>query len=205
MPYTDPTLAWLEILYRRESVARPGGADAVPAGPAAPAPVRAPSSADPADTGLAPASSAPASPAPADLTLDDELQRRLGQVVFSTLCEKLGRPKLTPILGRAEAEILTADHLRAARALLNWSMSDLALESGLSVSTIKRAETLPQDVTRRSYRLMVETLQGGGIRFLTLDDGTVAVAKGGQVGTGSLGPLRKANAAHPAPEPGRPL
>ncbi|KQP40834.1 hypothetical protein ASF49_19245 [Methylobacterium sp. Leaf104] len=161
MPYTEPTLAWLENLNRRELVAPQAYAKDAAAGPIG---TRMPA-VDVVPPGL-----------------EDELQKRLGQVVFSTLCEKLGRPnvvptEMVPTESDAEADGLTADHLRAARALLNWSMSDLALKSGLSISTIKRVEVEPQDVTRRSYRLVVETFRLGGIRFLTLDDGTIAVAK----------------------------
>ncbi|MGU3361491.1 helix-turn-helix domain-containing protein [Methylobacterium sp. M6A4_1b] len=157
MPYTEPTLSWLENLNRRERVAPPAYAKDAPTGA----------------IGLRPPT--------VDVVagLEDELQKRLGEVVFSTLCEKLGRPNVVLTEGDAdiEADGLTADHLRAARALLNWSMSDLASKSGLSISTIKRVEVEPQDVTRRSYRLVVETFRMGGIRFLTLDDGTIAVAK----------------------------
>ena len=158
MPCTEPTLAWLENLNRDRTVA----------------PRVFPKGAGPG-TGDAP----PASIAIADPTgLEDELQRRLGQIVFSTLCEELGRSALLSVeRDIAATGSLTPDHLRAARALLNWSMSDLALESGLSISTIKRIELEPQDVARRSYRLVVDTLRVGGIRFVTLDGGTIAVAK----------------------------
>ena len=37
---------------------------------------------------------------------------------------------------------MTSAQLRAARAMLDWSQSDLARESGLSVETIKRLERM---------------------------------------------------------------
>ena len=148
MPHTESTLSWLANLNRRDVAPPQAFADR--------------RSADGAD---------------GSAEFRDELQKRLGQVVFSTLCEKLGRPPLKTIDEACGADTVTPDHLRAARALLNWSMSDLALKSGLSISTIKRIELEPQDVTRRSYRLVVDTLRGGGIRFVTLEGGTIAVAK----------------------------
>jgi hypothetical protein len=158
MPYTEPTLAWLENLNR----ARTGAPQTLTEG-----------------CGPVNGDAQTASLAAADMAgLEDELQKRLGEIVFSTLCEKLGRSALLSVESDiATTGSLTPDHLRAARALLNWSMSDLALESGLSISTIKRIELEPQDVTRRSYRLVVDTLRGGGIRFVALDGGTIAVAK----------------------------
>lgn len=158
MPYTEPTLAWLENINRDRTVAPRAFAEGA---------------------GSATADAQPTSFDTADTTgLEDELQKRLGQIVFSTLCEKLGRSALLSVESDLAATgSLTPDHLRAARALLNWSMSDLALKSGLSISTIKRIELEPQDVTRRSYRLVVDTLRGGGIRFVTLEGGTIAVAK----------------------------
>lgn len=67
-------------------------------------------------------------------------------------------------------------HLRAARALLGWAMSDLARVSGLSLSTIRRLEQNAQSVSVRNHRSAVEALQAGGVRFFALSDGTVALA-----------------------------
>lgn len=68
-------------------------------------------------------------------------------------------------------------HLRAARALLGWAMSDLATVSGLSLSTVRRLEQSTEAVSPRNHRAAVDALRLGGVRFLTLDDGTTALAE----------------------------
>ena len=78
-------------------------------------------------------------------------------------------------------------HLRGARALLGWSMSDLAEVSGLSLSTIRRLEQNVQAVGLRSRRVAVESLEGGGVRFLKLEDGTVALAELADRSAGAAG------------------
>jgi transcriptional regulator with XRE-family HTH domain len=61
--------------------------------------------------------------------------------------------------------------VRAGRALLNWSIEQLSLESGVSSSTIKRVEGggIPIEVVRLAlcntlYDLGVEFIKGG-VRF----------------------------------------
>jgi PAS fold len=68
-------------------------------------------------------------------------------------------------------------HLRAARALLDWSMLDLAQASGLSHSTVRRLEEDSEHRGSRSRLHAVEALRRAGIRFVAMDDGTLAVAK----------------------------
>jgi DNA-binding transcriptional regulator YiaG len=61
----------------------------------------------------------------------------------------------------------TADQLRAARALLRWTMEDLAARSGVSVRTIARcesAEGVPPVGARTLVRL-VRAFQAAGIEF----------------------------------------
>lgn len=70
-----------------------------------------------------------------------------------------------------------SQHLRAARALLGWAMSDLATVSGLSLSTIRRLERSTWAVGPRNHQAAVDALRLGGIRFFTLDDGTTALAE----------------------------
>lgn len=69
-----------------------------------------------------------------------------------------------------------SQHLRAARALLGWAMSDLAVVSGLSLSTIRRLEQSARAVSPRNHRAAVDALRMAGIRFFILDDGTTALA-----------------------------
>lgn len=74
-------------------------------------------------------------------------------------------------------QAVTGNHLRAARALLDWSMMDLAQASGLSHSTVRRLEEDGEHRGSRSRLQAASTLRRAGIRFIPLDDGTLAVAK----------------------------
>lgn len=66
---------------------------------------------------------------------------------------------------------ITSLQIRAARALLNWSMVDLALAAGVSVSTVKRCEDgRSMLVTDSTFGLMRDALEREGVRFLP-DDG----------------------------------
>ncbi|KMO18356.1 hypothetical protein SQ03_10620 [Methylobacterium platani JCM 14648] len=68
-------------------------------------------------------------------------------------------------------------HLRAARGLLDWSMSTLAEAGGLSLSTVRRLEEDAEGQGARSRHRAVTALRQAGIRFIALDDGTLAVAR----------------------------
>jgi hypothetical protein len=72
---------------------------------------------------------------------------------------------------------VTGHHLRAARALLDWSMMDLAQESGLSHSTVRRLEEDSEHLGSRSRLHAVDALRRAGVRFVPIDDGTLAVAR----------------------------
>ncbi|KQT79907.1 hypothetical protein ASG51_04585 [Methylobacterium sp. Leaf465] len=66
-------------------------------------------------------------------------------------------------------------HLRAARALLDWSMTDLARAAGLSLSTVKRMEENVAAIAQRSRHRAVDTLRGFGIRFSLMEGGIIGV------------------------------
>jgi len=66
-------------------------------------------------------------------------------------------------------------HLRAGRALLDWSMTDLAKAGGLSLSTICRLEDDAEALAARSRHRAVAALRAAGIRFTFTDAGTVAL------------------------------
>ena len=69
------------------------------------------------------------------------------------------------------ADIITPGQIRAARALLDWSMVDLANAATVSVSTIKRAEDDgPLYATERSIAAIRDAFETNGVRFLP-DDG----------------------------------
>ncbi|WP_191970008.1 PAS domain-containing protein [Methylobacterium planeticum] len=68
-------------------------------------------------------------------------------------------------------------HLRAARALLDWSMMDFAKASGLSFSTIRRLEENIETAAAHSRRMAIAALRRAGIRFTLMDGSTIAVAR----------------------------
>ncbi|RVU14064.1 PAS domain-containing protein [Methylobacterium oryzihabitans] len=95
------------------------------------------------------------------------------------------RPEVSGTIRRGLEQGIAGRHLRAARALLDWSMADLARASGLSLSTIRRLEDGGEGPAARSRHVAVAALRAAGIGFVLLDDGaTVAVARTGMVATG---------------------
>ena len=64
---------------------------------------------------------------------------------------------------------LSGPLIRGARALLGWSINDLAEASGVSVSTIKRMES--DDRTTRMSRLeaVSRALRDGGVQMKIID------------------------------------
>lgn len=59
--------------------------------------------------------------------------------------------------------------------MLGWAMSDLARASGLSLSTIRRLEHDAQAVSPRNRLTALHALQTGGMRFMALEDGSLAL------------------------------
>lgn len=68
-------------------------------------------------------------------------------------------------------------HLRAARALLDWSMMDLARASGLSFAVVRRLEGSGETAPCPERHRAIEALRQAGIRFSLLEDATIAVGK----------------------------
>lgn len=68
------------------------------------------------------------------------------------------------------AEPLTPAQCRAARALLRWSIDRLAEASGLGINTISRFEQGKVRPTLSNRRRLRETLEAGGLIFLS-DEG----------------------------------
>ncbi|HYG26822.1 MAG TPA: XRE family transcriptional regulator [Caulobacteraceae bacterium] len=66
---------------------------------------------------------------------------------------------------------VTGAQLRAARGLLNMSVSDLSERTGLAINTIRKAEKTngPAQVTSASARLLVTTLESAGVLFIAAD------------------------------------
>ena len=70
----------------------------------------------------------------------------------------------------------TAEQLRAARALLGWSQSDLAKRAGLSLPTVKRVEgDLGIRVSDQARGKLRRALETAGIVFLDENGGGVGV------------------------------
>ena len=87
-------------------------------------------------------------------------------------------PRATSVMtARQAAEAVHGPYVRAARALLGWTLIDLAHASGLSVSTVRRLEQDVCAVSLRNRLTAVDALQTSGIRFLAVEDGTLALAE----------------------------
>ena len=68
--------------------------------------------------------------------------------------------------------LITTSQIRAARALVRWSATDLASESGIGISTIKRLEVM-SGVPTINISTMVAiqaALESAGIEFIGSPD-----------------------------------
>ncbi|KQP00768.1 hypothetical protein ASF32_02620 [Methylobacterium sp. Leaf91] len=89
------------------------------------------------------------------------------------------RPTGRLLLGLEQS--LEAGHIRAARALLDWSMADLSGASGVSLSTIRRLEGCIASVSVANRNQVVGALRNAGIVFSLMGGATIAVSKGRQI------------------------
>ena len=76
----------------------------------------------------------------------------------------------------AAAIVASGPELRAARALLGWSMQDMAAAAEISVSTVKRLEDGEISIRASNMARVVQALQAGGVSFLMADRGRIGVA-----------------------------
>lgn len=71
--------------------------------------------------------------------------------------------------------MITGQQIRAAKAMLRWSGQQLAEESGLSLSTIRRVEMrdgVPEAQSIKTLMTIKQALESAGIEFIgTPDDG----------------------------------
>jgi PAS domain-containing protein len=74
---------------------------------------------------------------------------------------------------------LEGHHIRAARALLDWSMADLSRASGLSFSTIRRLEGGGEALVPSSRHRAIAALRAAGILFSLVEGSTIVVGKPG--------------------------
>jgi transcriptional regulator with XRE-family HTH domain len=80
-------------------------------------------------------------------------------------------------LKRGLEEGIKGSHVRGARALLDWSMADLAKASKLSLSTIRRLEEDGLGEAARSLPRVLAALRACGIVFLLVEGGGIAIAR----------------------------
>lgn len=70
--------------------------------------------------------------------------------------------------------MITSAQIRAARALLDWSRSDLSEKSGVGASALMRLESangIPSG-NIKTFEAVQRTLEGAGIEFIgTAEDG----------------------------------
>jgi transcriptional regulator with XRE-family HTH domain len=73
--------------------------------------------------------------------------------------------------------IIAGSQLRAARALVRWSIEDLAESSRVAVTTITHAEAQdgPVSVTAADTQAMRRALEGAGVEFIAEDGGGIGV------------------------------
>ena len=64
--------------------------------------------------------------------------------------------------------MLNGAQIKMARAALNWSVSELAANSSVSISTIKRMENEKGEfnTTAANLKLIRETLEAAGVEFI---------------------------------------
>ncbi|WP_336489955.1 PAS domain-containing protein [Methylobacterium nigriterrae] len=87
--------------------------------------------------------------------------------------------RATGDLRRGLEQGIEGHHLRAGRALLDWSMTDLARASGLSFSTIRRLEENAEGPAARSRHAAVAALRTAGICFSLIEGDAIALSLAG--------------------------
>jgi transcriptional regulator with XRE-family HTH domain len=68
---------------------------------------------------------------------------------------------------------LSSAQIRAARALIRWSAEDLAKQTALSVTTIRRAELAESEtsLTSANDRAIRQALEAAGVEFIDENGG----------------------------------
>ena len=90
--------------------------------------------------------------------------------------DSLPEPKGKRVLNFDLEMPLTNAQVRAARALLHWSVAELAEAAGVSPMTVKRIEWQGSDVVRKeSLRAVRQALNDAGVTFTHDPDGTVGL------------------------------
>lgn len=74
--------------------------------------------------------------------------------------------------------MIEAEQVRAARALLGWSQSDLVEKSGLSLTTIRRMEDAdvgPGRSSAENVAMVQRVLEAAGVQFIAENGGGAGV------------------------------
>jgi hypothetical protein len=76
---------------------------------------------------------------------------------------------------------LTSAQIRAARALIRWSAEQLAKETAVGVTTIRRAELTASEtkLTRVNDQAIRRVLEAAGVEFIDADGGGPGVRLAG--------------------------
>jgi transcriptional regulator with XRE-family HTH domain len=75
--------------------------------------------------------------------------------------------------------LITSSQIRAARHLANLSQADVAKATGLSLPTIRRAESeLEVSVSRDAVKAICAALESAGVEFTNGDEPGVKLRKG---------------------------
>ena len=76
-------------------------------------------------------------------------------------------------MSQDKTKALTADQIRAARALLRWSAEDLARRSSISLRTIRRAELseVQTALTMANNLALRRALEAAGVEFIDENGG----------------------------------
>ena len=74
-------------------------------------------------------------------------------------------------------QVISSVQIKAARAALGWSGSDLAVSSGISLRTITKLETSAEfpNVTLSTLSKIKACLEAQGIEFTTAPDGSPGI------------------------------
>jgi PAS domain S-box-containing protein len=104
---------------------------------------------------------------------DDKIREWVGVCQF--LSEVANPEEGVPSMAAARSRSLIGGaQVRASRGLLNWSVRELAIACGVSVSTIRRieeADGVPENRDLRNIARLRDTLEAAGVRFLFASDG----------------------------------
>jgi len=69
--------------------------------------------------------------------------------------------------------MISSSQVRAAKALLRWSGEDLAIKSGISLSTVRRVESsegIPEAQNIKTIMAIKKALEDAGVEFIGSPD-----------------------------------